>query len=868
MKRIYFACLFLCLTATFLLSQSNPVPQIYRTPSEWFRAASRHAVPMQTSGSNFAPAVTHNSGGHLAVSVAVADVNGDGKPDLVVANACPSSNSNNCTDNNGVVSVLLGNGNGTFQPAVAYSSGGYFATSVVVRDVNGDGSPDLVVSNQCQGIGNCNNGSVSVLLGNGNGTFQTAVAYSSGGYLPSSVAVADVNGDGKLDLLVLNSCGDNTCATNGTVGVLLRNGDGTFQPAVPYDSGGTLDMSVAVADVNGDGKPDLVVAYQNCISWQTNVTVGVLLGNGDGTFQPAVAYGSGGTFPFSVAVADVNGDGKLDLLVANYCADNTCATKGLVGVLLGNGDGTFQPVVTYPTGGYKTDWVAVADVNGDGRPDLLVTNSCANNNCTTNGTVGVLLNKTLRAKTATTLASSPNPSRVDQAVAITATVTPKGSGTPTGTVTFTYGSTTLCNAVTLSGGTAVCASSALPVGSDSAAATYSGDSNFSGSLASLNRTVNQASTTTTLGSSLNPSGLDSPVTFTATITPQYGGQASGTLTFKDGAMTLGSTAVSGNVASLTTSGLAMGTHSITAVNSGDSNFTGSTSNTVSQVVVKATTTTTLLSSVNPSVEGKPVTFTAVVSSLAGTPTGKVQFLNGKTVLATVTLTSGSAKCTTSKLPPGSNSITAVYEGDSKNNGSASAPVNQLVLAVTTTTLTSSPNPSAYGQAVVFTAMVTSSIGTPPDGDTVTFKQGTTVLGTGMLSGGTATLSYSTLGLGTKAVTAVYAGDSNFVTSTSKAVSQVISKASTNTALVSSQNPSTFGHSVTFTASVTPQFSGTPTGSVVFKDGTKTLKTVTLSGGVASYTTSTLTSGTHNITATYNGSTSFIGSSGSLIETVN
>src|ERR1017187_7119233 len=208
MKRIYFACLFLCLTATFLLSQSNPVPQIYRTPSEWFRAASRHAVPMQTSGSNFAPAVTHNSGGHLAVSVAVADVNGDGKPDLVVANACPSSNSNNCTDNNGVVSVLLGNGNGPF---------------------------------------------------------QTAVAYSSGGYLPSSVAVADVNGDGKLDLLVLNSCGDNTCATNGTVGVLLRNGDGTFQPAVPYDSGGTLDMSVAVADVNGDGKPDLVVAYQNCI---------------------------------------------------------------------------------------------------------------------------------------------------------------------------------------------------------------------------------------------------------------------------------------------------------------------------------------------------------------------------------------------------------------------------------------------------------------------------------------------------------------------------------------------------------------------------------------------------------------------------
>jgi hypothetical protein len=228
-----------------------------------------------------------------------------------------------------------------------------------------------------------------------------------------------------------------------------------------------------------------------------------------------------------------------------------------------------------------------------------------------------------RLNSVTTIASSKNPSAFGQSVTFTATVTSRGSGTPTGTVAFTYGSTTLCNAVTLSvGGVSTCTYSALPAGSDIVTATYSGDSNFSGSSASLNQTVNRASTTLTLSSSLNPSGLDSPVTFTATITPQYGGQASGTVTFKDGATTLGSSGVSGNAASLTTSGLAMGTHSITAVYSGDSNFTGSTSNTVSQVVTKATTTTTLLSSVNPSVQGKPVTFTAAVSSLAGTPTGK------------------------------------------------------------------------------------------------------------------------------------------------------------------------------------------------------------------------------------------------------
>jgi hypothetical protein len=287
----------------------------------------------------------------------------------------------------------------------------------------------------------------------------------------------------------------------------------------------------------------------------------------------------------------------------------------------------------------------------------------------------------------------------------------------------------------------------------------------------------------------------------------------------------------------------MGTHSITASYSGDSNFTGSTSNTVSQVVNKATTS--LVSSINPSVQGKSVTFTAVVSSLAGTPTGKVQFLNGTKVLATLTLTSGSAKYTTSKLPPGSNSITAVYEGDSNNSGSTSAPVNQFVIAKTTTTLTSSPNPSAYGQTVVFTATVGSSIGAPPDGETVTFKKGTTVLGTGALSGGSATFATSTLKVGTTSVTAVYGGDSKFAGS-SKTMSQVVDKATTTTTLTSSLNPSKVGQSVTFTASVAPQFSGTPTGKVAFYDGTTALKTVLLSGGVAKFTISTLTSGTHTI----------------------
>ena len=190
---------------------------------------------------------------------------------------------------------------------------------------------------------------------------------------------------------------------------------------------------------------------------------------------------------------------------------------------------------------------------------------------------------------------------------------------------------------------------------------------------------------------------------------------------------------------------------------------------------KALTTTTLVSAANPSVQGKSVTFTAGVSSLEGTPTGKVQFLNGTTVLATRSLTSGSAKYTTSKLPPGSNSITAVYEGNPNTSGSTSAPVNQIVMAVTTTTLRSSLNPSAYGQAVVFTAMVTSGIGAPPDGETVSFMKGTTVLGMGTLSDGSGSFTTSTLKVGTTSVTADYGGDSDFAGSKSKPVKQVVEK---------------------------------------------------------------------------------------------
>jgi uncharacterized protein (TIGR03437 family) len=279
-------------------------------------------------------------------AVVTADFNGDGRLDAAVANFASNS-----------VSVLLGNGNGTFRPVINVSARG--PVSLAVEDFNADGKPDLAVAE-------FNSNSILILLGNGDGTFRRFFQ-SAVGDRPTSIATGDFNRDGKLDLAVAN-------ANSNSVSILLGVGNGTFLPALDF-AAGQLPAFVVSGDFNRDGKLDLAVA--NATGFSTS-TVSILLGNGNGSFQPPLVFQVGSNVSF-LAVADFNLDGKLDLAVADTGSDT-------ISILLGLGNGTFQPPQNFDVGSGPA-WIGVTDLNGDGKPDLIVANSHSD-------TISILINRT------------------------------------------------------------------------------------------------------------------------------------------------------------------------------------------------------------------------------------------------------------------------------------------------------------------------------------------------------------------------------------------------------------------------------------------------------------------------------------------
>lgn len=358
----------------------------------------------------------------------------------------------------------------------------------------------------------------------------------------------------------------------------------------------------------------------------------------------------------------------------------------------------------------------------------------------------------------------------------------------------------------------------------------SGCSDFGIDTVGLNTPAGKSASTTGLASSANPSVFGQPVTLTTTVTPAT---ATGTVTFLDGATNIGTKTLSGGVATLIISNFAFGGHSLTASYGGDTNFTASTSITLSQTVNKdATVVAEGSSTPNPSVFGQPVTFSATVSAAApgaGTPTGTVSFKEGAATLAQGTLSGGAASAIDSSLAVGTHSVIANYGGDGNFNGGVSTAVSHTVnKANTTTALVSSLNPSTASQLVTFTATVATvapGAGTPTG--TVTFFSGASNIGTGNLSGGVATLAISTLPVGTDSITAAYGSDSNFNGSTSNTVSQIVNSATGPTADLSiTQIQHTPTHPVAFGGTLTETITVSNAGP---NDATTTTLTVNLSG---------------------------------------
>jgi Bacterial type II and III secretion system protein/FG-GAP-like repeat len=317
--------------ATFFVGEKYPVTlgtfAASFQPSQFVPGVSQQDFPTTDYATGAAPD-----------ALASADFNGDGFNDLAVANN---------TDN--TVSILLGNGDGTFGAATSVAVG-TGPVAIAAADLNADGNADLAVVNQTDGT-------VSILLGNGDGTFQAPTTLTTGTQ-PTAIAIADFDADGREDLAVTNG-GDNT------VSIFLGNGDGTFQPGVTYATG-VLPVSIAVGDLNGDGFPDIVVANQ------TDNTISILLNNGTaaaGSFAARTDYATG-NMPTAVAVADFNLDSLLDVVVANQ-ADNT------VSVFLNTSTGVFAARTDYVTGNAPVA-ITVGDYNIDGLPDVAVADKTDN----------------------------------------------------------------------------------------------------------------------------------------------------------------------------------------------------------------------------------------------------------------------------------------------------------------------------------------------------------------------------------------------------------------------------------------------------------------------------------------------------------
>jgi hypothetical protein len=721
--------------------------------------------------------------------IIAADFNGDGISDL--ASACNISG-----EQEGIVAIWAGKGDGTFQ----------FQTSILdatirklaTADINGDGLPEVIYATN-----------YDVVSLDFSGNF-TVIYQASGGI--NGIRTGDFNGDGKTDLLVVGPglvlLGDGTGSfqtfSTGWFGgltgdfngdglsdfindpgsppmqLIYSNGDGTFVEAIvlPTDQFGNPK---ALADFNGDGVLDLLTTPE------FGAPLNVFFGQGGTLVDSGISlppFGEG-----DAVVADFDGNGSPDVAFLDFNAGtvsillnqnsfqltSTVLSELPAKIVVGESV-TFSAAVTSkqgtPTGSVTFKQAGVPQTTAplsSGVSQTTLTAPTAGTYgytalYTGDGTFSGSLSQRLlvtvsAASTTTTVTSSAPLSKLGQSVTFTATIHPEFSGQPTGTVQF-YADGNPIGASSVSGSQAAFSTSSLTLGAHTIQADYSGDSSFTTSLGSTKQKVGDAASSIQLTSSLNPAGYGQAVALTATVTDSAGSVPTGVVVFAEPGTYYGTVTLSGGVAQIALpTTLGAGKHIITAQYSGDSSE-GPAKASLAQVITGAPSTTTITTDTEPSTYGQTVTFTAVVSSTAGTPDGTVTFKNGSAVLGTVALSGGQATYAISTLNGGTHTIKAVYNGSS-GYGPSSASVFQVVEpAATTTTLTSSLNPAPYGQTVAFTAVVTSAASATPSG-TVTIKDGKKVLGSASLVNGQMQISTSLLAEGDHTLTATYAGSANF-----------------------------------------------------------------------------------------------------------
>jgi hypothetical protein len=489
------------------------------------------------------------------------------------------------------------------------------------------------------------------------------------------------------------------------------------------------------------------------------------------------------------------------------------------------------------------------------------------------GTSNVVSEVVQQASTVTTLSSSQGTVTVGTTVTFSATVTTTNGPAPTGTVNF-YDGTTLIGGGTLNGsGLATLVTAALTPGTHKIVATYAGDANdTTSSSMALVEIVNQIGTTTVLASDLNPASAGATIHFTVTVSIAGGatadGAITGNVTFTDGATTLGTAVVNASgQAVLAASNLASGPHAIIASYAGNTNYAASNSSALGESITSTSTSTAIAASASPIYPGQAETLTVTVASATGgIPTLNVSIHDGALVIGQATLNAqGVALFNTATLAVGAHILSATYPGDGNYQASTSGTVTVVVQqAPSTTTLTTSANPSIVGQSVTLTATVTSV--TAGASGQVIFMDGAATLATIAVTNGTASFSTSSLTFGAHALTAVYSGDTNHAGSTSAMVNEQIVQTST-AALTSNSNPATSGVNVVFTATLAGVAGTPPSGSVIFRDGSNVLGTMTLTNGTASFATSALAVGSHTITVSYAGDTNYSASSATLTETI-